>query len=638
MFKKIFAITLSFLLCFLFIGDVTKAATTADSEPNNDIKNANKINLNASYQGKLSAYDEDYYKYTLSKSGNVTFKLSNVYESAKMTVMDSKGETLTTLYNDPDFDGYSSTQVGLPAGTYYIAIENSSATTYEFSVNFTQSDYYEKEWNDSFRQASQIELNKTYKGLMQGSYDKDFYKFTLSTAGNVKFVLDNEDESKSITIYDKDGEEFTSFYSKEGYEGDSSINMGLPAGSYYLRVYSSDENVPYEFKLQYTKSDYYEKEWNDSFSQATSIGFNQAYTGTFQGSGDKDYYKISVPSNSKVTFELSNTGDYKNLTLYDQNGESLMYLYSDSNKSGNSTTNFDLNKGNYYIMLSGNSGDFDSYQFKVKGTFTSPAVSASQVSVVNNTGKADVITVNKLKTGDIVKVYDKSGKLLGTSKAVVSGSTSTTVSISQLGKAKGSIFVTLTSSSMKESSKKEVSFAAEKISEALKSSQIVVANNKGKNDTVTVNGLQVGDSVKVYDAKGKLLSTSSGVAKGKTSVSVSIKQLGTGKGSIQVSVTNSGKLESSKIKKDYSGEVTSAAPSVSNVSATVSMTVNKLKEGDIVKVYNEAGKVVSTSKAVAKGKTSIGVNVTKQVSKQEKFYITVTSKGAEESSKVQVYL
>ena len=91
-----------------------------------------------------------------------------------------------------------------------------------------------------------------------------------------------------------------------------------------------------------------------------------------------------------------------------------------------------------------------------------------------------------------------------------------------------------------------------------------------------------------------------------------------------------------KVEKNPNNKSSSTPPSIKNMSATVSLKINALKEGDIVKVYNSKGEVISTTKPLAKGENSITVSIPKQLSTSEKVYITVTNKGAEESSKVGV--
>ena len=126
------------------------------------------------------------------------------------------------------------------------------------------------------------------------------------------------------------------------------------------------------------------------------------------------------------------------------------------------------------------------------------------------------------------------------------------MSIKRLGEKAGKVYITVTKSEMTESSRTAVSFTGEK-SATIKASQVKIINNKGKADTVTVIGLKKGDSIKVYNAssKGKQLATKNATG---SSVTLSIKQLGTKAGKVYISVTKSGMRESSRTTASYNSE------------------------------------------------------------------------------------
>jgi hypothetical protein len=123
-------------------------------------------------------------------------------------------------------------------------------------VTFEASDFYEKSPNDKTDTATPIAfLDKPYTGNLSSDSDKDFYKFTLSTAGNVTFTLaqDNPSPLKSgdwkATVY-QDGN-FSDpgllFFSLKGEVESNSVTKELVAGDYYLKIsrpdyfYSSDQ-------------------------------------------------------------------------------------------------------------------------------------------------------------------------------------------------------------------------------------------------------------------------------------------------------------------------------------------------------------------------------------------------------------
>ncbi|MFC5404590.1 S-layer homology domain-containing protein [Cohnella soli] len=87
-------------------------------------------------------------------------------------------------------------------------------------------------------------------------------------------------------------------------------------------------------------------------------------------------------------------------------------------------------------------------------------------------------------------------------------------------------------------------------------SGISVTNNAGVNDKLTINGLNAGDLVKVYDALtgGNMLGSGS-VAIGETSAKLALALPGAGAGAVFVTVTSPGKLESApRVEVHYEAE------------------------------------------------------------------------------------
>ncbi|WP_212758651.1 hypothetical protein, partial [Paenibacillus sinopodophylli] len=141
---------------------------------------------------------------------------------------------------------------------------------------------------------------------------------------------------------------------------------------------------------------------------------------------------------------------------------------------------------------------------------------------------------------------------------------------------------------------------------------ISVANNKaGVKDTVKVTGLVAGDIVKVYNAatSGTLMGTAT-VANDATEALVEIDQLGSGTGSVYVTVTSGADTESARAVKAYESE-TSVAPSAGNITINNEKTgsadtikVIGLTTGDVVTVY---GSVIESA-TVAEGATEVTVS------------------------------
>ena len=127
---------------------------------------------------------------------------------------------------------------------------------------------------------------------------------------------------------------------------------------------------------------------------------------------------------------------------------------------------------------------------------------------------------------------------------------------------------------------------------------ITVTNYAGISDTVGVVNIASGDSVtiKVYaDPDLKRLLGKATVAKSASTVTVSIKQLGSTAGSVYVTQTSKGKSESDPTQCDYNAEIRSDAPDVNNIVVTNNagsldtVVVNGITTGDsvTVKVYSD---------------------------------------------------
>lgn len=78
---------------------------------------------------------------------------------------------------------------------------------------------------------------------------------------------------------------------------------------------------------------------------------------------------------------------------------------------------------------------------------------------LNNKKKNDTIKVIGLTKGDVVKVYNAKGKKIASKKSI---GKSVTISIKQLGKNAGKVYVTVTKAGKKESKRTAVKFKKEK--------------------------------------------------------------------------------------------------------------------------------------------------------------------------------
>ncbi len=274
-------------------------------------------------------------------------------------------------------------------------------------------------------------------------------------------------------------------------------------------------------------------------------------------------------------------------------------------------------------------------------TTTAPA--AADITVTNNcTGVADTVVVNNVDAGDVVKVYSSSSATtpIGTATAT---ETSVTVSIDQIGKTAGSVYVSLTSSGNDESTRTSKAYTAEPTSTAPAAADITVTNYTS-GDTVVVKKLEAGDVVKVYASSTATtpLGTAT-VASGETSATVSIDQLGEAAGKVYVSVKESGKNESTRTAVSYDSQKT-AAPTATTVTVTNNystssdtVVVTGLEEGVVVKVYATATATETLGTATAgSGETSKTISISQLGVAAGKVYVTLKAPNKDESTRTAI--
>jgi hypothetical protein len=233
--------------------------------------------------------------------------------------------------------------------------------------------------------------------------------------------------------------------------------------------------------------------------------------------------------------------------------------------------------------------------------------------------------------------------MLGTAK-VLTGKTEANVTVKQVGADAGSVYVTISNIGKKESARVEKTFEEEPQSAALSAASITVTNNCRIADIVYVPGLTAGNVVKVYkDATTtKALGTAT-VATGKQEVNVRITQKGEAGGTIYVTLTESGKNESSRIAVDFKEEETTKVISADNITVTNNIKIKSdtvkvtgLTAGDIVKVYSleTAGTLLGTA-TVPVGKTEANVTVRQVGVDEGSVYVTIANVGKKECARVE---
>ncbi|MBB6693601.1 hypothetical protein H7B90_19590 [Cohnella xylanilytica] len=278
---------------------------------------------------------------------------------------------------------------------------------------------------------------------------------------------------------------------------------------------------------------------------------------------------------------------------------------------------------------------------------------ANQIAVANEReGTPDKVKVTGLLAGDTVKVYAAAtgGTAFG-SATVAPGATEATVSIAQLGKTAGTVYVSLTRGGVESRQRTAKAYAAEPADPAgeLSADQVKITNKRPREqDVVLVTGLKTGDVIKLYKdnkTSTRPMATSSAVAAGADSVTVNVSQLGAAAGKLYVSLTR-GKTESARVEVAYAAEPPPppAAPAAATITVTNSLgrpdtvTVNRLVAGYTVNVYAQAtGGAPLKSGTAGTGQTEATLSIDQLSVGAGTVYVSLTRGGQESARTAKPY-
>lgn len=363
------------------------SATDWEMELNNDKYSANEIVVNSSYSGAITnGEDRDWYAFTLSSDGYISID----FEHDQVNSGDTYWELF--LYRDDGstyYDGGSrywnvsgdssltTCDIGLPAGSYYLRVAPYSSSrwsskTYSFTINYNESDIWEKELNNDKYSADRIETGTNYYGTISNGEDRDWYIFDLETPGviNVSFThtpIDSSDTYWELFIYRDDGSTYydagSRYWNISGDRDLTTSEIGLPAGTYYLRVapYSSSRwtSRTYNFTVNFTPSSTWEKELNNSKYDANEVLLGTSYSGAITNGEDRDWYVFSMSSTQNISIifchnQVNSSDTHWEIYLYQNDGStsatetSYWAIRGDADRT---ISDIILNPGTYYLRV-----------------------------------------------------------------------------------------------------------------------------------------------------------------------------------------------------------------------------------------------------------------------------------------------
>lgn len=284
-------------------------------------------------------------------------------------------------------------ETGVSAGTYLVIVSpGTDVLLGEFTLvtTFTATSAFEKELNDTKETANTIGVGKALYGSSSQrteGYDHDWFVFELLQDSCVNLSFAHEDltfpkAGWNIKILSENDEVVCDFTSKLTDTLIKTGTIGLKAGVYYIKV----ENVStiastYSMVLGVDKAVNHEFELNDTPETAIDLPQNIAMGGSLADrllSLDKDYYRINVTEDGvlDITFSHEALEGDKNgwniRVLKEENGEyyEIVKKISVWNSKECVIANLGLEKGEYFIVIDGDSLSYNSASYKLQWVLT----------------------------------------------------------------------------------------------------------------------------------------------------------------------------------------------------------------------------------------------------------------------------
>lgn len=403
------------------IGD-TEAADTEKEESEDILKKdgnvnpgstyaaATSIGLNTTYNATTSSTSRrHWYKFTMSKAGMVQLKfahanLSGTNNSAAWKIdfiADQYGSAMVSVDSSFSDTQNQTAKIGLEAGTYYVQITGNIGFTtagsaaYSFSVQYEDT-YCETEQNNTIATADNYDrLGQTITGSISSASDTDYYKITSTTKGYLSFQLQHDKVSGrlstdiySVAVCDAAGNTMYTMTSKKDEEKIESVNFGLDAGTYYLKVsgipyldaagslaVQGANGETYKLKAFWTNADNWESESNDDINTADTMTAGKAVYGSLYGVSDSDYYGFQTTKDGYIVINLQHskvTGRQNKaiyaVTVCDTSGNSIYEMTSKAEDEATDSIKLGLSAGKYYIKVAGQNAYYGG-NYVIKTTF-----------------------------------------------------------------------------------------------------------------------------------------------------------------------------------------------------------------------------------------------------------------------------
>lgn len=359
------AVALMLCLCVL----PAAAFAAEEVEDNGSFSKAQVLEPGELAQGSNSSCgDADFYKVVLEEPGyvNLVFNHEYIDENYKWWAVYFYDGNQKLIFSD-EITGHDTQKeyfsVGLPAGACYVRVTKATTVPYEVGFKVTPAADWETEFNEDFKTADPVPLNRKVNGSIHSTNDVDFFKLEVTEPGymNLEFVNEYFDYSLDcfyITLYNEEHEQMAYYEknaSKTRLEG---RNIGVAPGTYYVKVHGTTYSIGYSYdmKLNFTSADDWESELNNDAKHADPLTLGKPVNGSVMFRGQSDYYTFTLEQSEVLSLTLNHPviDSYNSLwtvQVLDENQQEVVRQTYWGNDKGDTMRPLNLAAGTYYVRV-----------------------------------------------------------------------------------------------------------------------------------------------------------------------------------------------------------------------------------------------------------------------------------------------
>lgn len=283
---------------------------------------------------------QDFVRWTLTQSGDVTVRLNNLSSDADVQILDAQGRWVDSSARS----GTQSEQIirSLNAGTYFVRVyQYFGDTNYELTLSANPNDNSIA----SARDLGIVGSTPTIVSDMIGNTDtQDYYRFSVNQPGDIT-IRSSATTNAALQLFDAQGRSITDSTSWGFAPGE--IRWTLGTGTYFVRVLqvSASTDIRYDLRLSIALSDNVQTTARD----LGTLGMTPITVRDFVGTTDtQDYFRFTVPQSQSVSIRHSGSGYGADLQLLNSPGQVVANSMS-VGTGPNLSIDRSLEAGTYFI-------------------------------------------------------------------------------------------------------------------------------------------------------------------------------------------------------------------------------------------------------------------------------------------------